>query len=69
MGGTGVEAGGSVSPHPIPRVHGEEASDASRGVGAAAVQRTPGVSRHLTDTAEAGALSTASLFQVRLLVF
>ena len=65
----GVEAGGSMSPHPIPRVHGEGASDASRGAGVAAVQRMPGVSRHLTHTARAGAMSTASLFQVRLLVF
>ena len=66
-GGTGVEAGGSGSPHPTLRAHGEGASDASRGAGeGCAVQRTPG---HLTDTAGSGALSAASLFRVKLLVF
>lgn len=63
-----MEAGGSVSPHPTPRTHGEGACDAPRG-GGGAVQRTPGASRHLTYTAGAGALSMASLFRVRLLVF
>lgn len=66
-GGTGVEAGGSGSPHPTLRAHGEGASDASRGAGGVcAVQRMPG---HLTDTAGSGALSAASVFRVKLLVF